>query len=263
MGAYRIPLIGRGCGERNSLFMRKHRLTVLCVSALGALGVISSGFAGWVITMGPKDASGTGSITADGVVTRQGVESCELEGGNTPKPIRFAATKTPAPGGHGWLTASGNEAVMSATFKFTITTTDANMTVNFADLKFEETDTGKKYDAAKQKGLVGSLPTFVADAATAGKGNGTITLAGATLGENKTTATSIKTTDTSKSLVVTFKVTFAWGTKFGNNNPLDYYNAFSYTSDLDSAANENIKALDGLNGAKFALSFKVSATPKA
>ena len=55
--------------------MRKHRLTVLCVSALGALGVISSGFAGWVITMGPKEASGTGSITADGDITQQGVKS--------------------------------------------------------------------------------------------------------------------------------------------------------------------------------------------
>ncbi len=242
--------------------MRKHRLTVLCVSALGALGVISSGFAGWVITMGPKDASGTGSITADGDITQQGVVSCQLEGGDTPKPIRFAATKTPAPGGHGWLTASGNEAVMSATFKFTITTTAANMTVNFTDLKFEETG-GNKYATAEGNGLVGSLPTFVADAATAGKGDGTITLAGATLGENKTTATSTATTDASKSLDVTFKVTFAWGTKFGNNNPLDYYNASSYTSALDSEATKNIGALKDLNGAAFKLSFKVSATPKA
>lgn len=243
--------------------MRKHRLTVLCVSALGALGVISSGFAGWVITMGPKEASGTGSITADGVVTQQGVVSCDPVGDNTPKTIHFAAYGTSASGGYGWLTANENPAVMDATFEFKITTTDANMTVNFTELKFEETDAGKKYDAAKNKGLVGSLPTFVADAATAGKGDGTITLAGATLGENKTTATSTKTTDTSKSLVVTFKVTFAWGTTFGNNNPLDYYNASSYTPDLDSAATKNIKALGDLTNATFALSFKVSATLNA
>ncbi len=237
--------------------MRKHRLTVLCVSALGALGVISSGFAGWVITMGPKDASGTGSITADGVVTRQGVESCELEGGNTAKTIRFAATKTPAPGGHGWLTASGNEAVMSAAFTFTITTTEANMTVNFTELKFEEKDADNKYGKAKDKGLVGSLPAF---GAATGNGVGTIALEGATLGSDSKNATA---TATSTTLNVTFTVTFAWGKTFGYENPLDYYNKSSYTSDLDLAANTNIGALKDLDGATFALSFKVSATPNA
>ena len=240
--------------------MRKHRLTVLCVSALGALGVISSGFAGWAITMGPKDASGTGSITADGDITQQGVKSCELVGDNTPKTIHFAAYGTSASGGYGWLTANENPAAaMSATFKFTITTTAANMTVNFTDLKFEETDADKKYAAAaaKDKGLVGSLPAF---GATAGNGVGTIALDGATLGSDRQTATA---TPTSTTLNVTFTVTFAWGQTFGYKNPLDYYNKSSYTSDLDSAANENIRALNGLNGATFALSFKVSATSKA
>ena len=157
--------------------MRKHRLTVLCVSALGALGVISSGFAGWVITMGPKEASGTGSITADGDIRQQGVLSCELEGGNTPKPIRFAANGTSVSGG--WLTASGDQAIMSAAFTFTITTTAANMTVNFTDLKFEETG-GNKYATAEGNGLVGSLPAF-GKVTGAGAGVGTIDLTGATL----------------------------------------------------------------------------------
>ena len=237
--------------------MRKHRLTVLCVSALGALGVISSGFAGWVITMGPKEASGTGSITADGDITQQGVKSCELEGGDTPKPIRFAANGTSV--SNGWLTASGDKAIMSATFKFTITTTAANMTVNFTDLKFEETDADKKYAAAaaKDKGLVGSLPAF---GATAGNGVGTIALEGAALGSDSKTATA---TATSTTLNVTFTVTFAWGQTFGYENPLDYYNKSSYTSDLDLAANTNIGALGNLTGAAFKLSFKVSATTKA
>lgn len=239
--------------------MRKHRLTVLCVSALGALGVISSGFAGWVITTGPKEASGTGSITADGVVTQQCVETCVVDG--TEKTIRFAANKTSVSGG--WLTASGNEAKMSAAFTFTITTTHANMTVNFTDLKFEETDAGKMYGVANGKGLVGSLPTFGATAGT-DSGKGTIALKDATLGGDKTTATSNATTDaSSKNLTVTFTVTFAWGEKFGYQNPLDHYNASSYTPALDSAANENIGALKDLAGATFALSFKVSATLKA
>ena len=232
--------------------MRKHRLTVLCVSALGALGVISSGFAGWVITMGPQDASGTGSITADGVVTRQGVESWVVD--SAEKTIRFAANGTSA--SNGWLTASGNEAKMSAAFTFTITTTEANMTVNFTELKFEEKD-GDKYATAEGKGLVGSLPAF---GATPGNGVGTITLDGATLGSNSQTATATAATTT---LNVTFTVTFAWGQTFGYKNPLDYYNASPYTSDLDLAANTNIGALKDLDGATFALSFKVSATPNA
>lgn len=237
--------------------MRKHRLTVLCVSALGALGVISSGFAGWVITMGPQDASGTGSITADGVVTRQGVESCVVD--SAEKTIRFAANGTSA--SNGWLTASGKEDKMSATFKFTITTTKENMTVNFTDLKFEETDADKKYAAAynQGEGLVGSLPAFGATGTTE-QGVGTIVLAGATLDKDKKIATATAATTT---LDVTFTVTFAWGQKFGYKNPLDYYNASPYTSALDSEANENIKALNGLNGATFELSFTVSATPKA
>lgn len=237
--------------------MRKHRLTVLCVSALGALGVISSGFAGWVITMGPKEASGTGSITADGDITQQGVKTCTVD--SAVKTIRFAANGTSVSGG--WLTASGDQAIMSAAFTFTITTTDANMTVNFTDLKFEETG-GNKYATAEGNGLVGSLPAF-GKVTGAGAGIGTIDLTGVRLGENKTTATSTETTDTSKSLVVTFTVTFAWGEKFGHTNPLEYYNASSYTPALDSAANENIGALKNLKDAAFKLSFKVSATPNA
>ncbi len=233
--------------------MRKHRLTVLCVSALGALGVISSGFAGWVITMGPKEASGTGSITADGVVTRQGVESCVVD--SAEKTICFAANGISA--SNGWLTASGNEAKMSAAFTFTITTTDANMTVNFTELKFEEKDADNKYGKAKDKGLVGSLPAF---GATAGNGVGTIALDGATLGSDRQTATA---TATSTTLNVTFTVTFAWGKTFDYKNPLDYYNASPYTSDLDLAATNNIGALGNLTGATFALSFNVSATRNA
>ena len=233
--------------------MRKHRLTVLCVSALGALGVISSGFAGWVITMGPKEASGTGPITADGDIKQQGVKSCTVD--SAVKTIRFAANGTSVSGG--WLTASGDQAIMSVAFTFTITTTDANMTVNFANLKFEETDTGKKYDAAKQKGLVGSLPAF---GATAGNGVGTIVLTDATLDSGNKTATAMATSTT---LNVTFTVTFAWGQTFGYENPLDYYNKSSYTSDLDSAAYANIGALKDLDGAAFKLSFQVSATPNA
>ena len=237
--------------------MRKHRLTVLCVSALGALGVISSGFAGWVITMGPQNASGNGSITADGDITQQGVKTCTVD--SAVKTIRFAANGTSVSGG--WLTASGDQAIMSAAFTFTITTTAANMTVNFTNLKFEETDDGKKYATAynQGEGLVGSLPAFGATGTTE-QGVGTIVLAGATLGEDKTTATA---TATSTTLNVTFTVTFAWGKKFNYKNPFNYYNASPYTSDLDSAANENIGALKDLNGATFALSFKVSATPKA
>jgi hypothetical protein len=234
--------------------MRKHRLTVLCVSALGALGVISSGFAGWVITMGPKEASGTGSITADGDITQQGVKSCVVD--NAAKTIRFAANGTSVSGG--WLTASKNDANMSATFTFTITTTEANMTVNFTELKFEEKD-GDKYATAynQGEGLVGSLPAFGATGTTE-QGVGTIVLTGATLDSGNKTATAMATTTT---LDVTFTVTFAWGKKFNYKNPFDYYNASPYTSELDSEANKNIKALDGLNGATFALSFKVSATP--
>lgn len=235
--------------------MRKHRLTVLCVSALGALGVISSGFAGWVITMGPKEASGTGSITADGVVARQGVESWVVD--SAEKTIRFAANGTSA--SNGWLTASGKEEKMSATFKFTITTTKENMTVNFTDLKFEETDADKKYAAAynQGEGLVGSLPAF---GAATGNGVGTIALEGAALGSDSKTATAAATSTT---LNVTFTVTFAWGQKFGYKNPLDYYNASPYNSSLDSEATKNIGDLGNLTGATFALSFNVSATPKA
>ena len=237
--------------------MRKHRLTVLCVSALGALGVISSGFAGWVITMGPKEASGTGSITADGVVTRQGVESCVVD--SAAKTIRFAANGTSVSGG--WLTASGDQAIMSAAFTFTITTTAANMTVNFTDLKFEETDADKKYAAAynQGEGLVGSLPAFGATGTTE-QGVGTIVLVGATWDKDKKIATTTAATTT---LDVTFTVTFAWGQKFGYKNPLDYYNASTYTPDLDSTAYANIGALKDLDGAAFKLSFQVSATPKA
>ena len=237
--------------------MKKHRLMVLGVSLLASLGVLSSGFAGWVIAAGPQEASGEGSISADYEVTTTGIKSVTLnDGGDTS--INFSGSIT---GKTGWLSSNKKEADLDASFTFTVETYQAGAQLSFTNLKFEEVkgeNDQVSYASAATAQVVGSLPAFY-DSTPTSKTAGYIELTGVTKTKDKYEATASLDANAS-SIEVTFAIHFAWGEKFGGNNPLDYYNASSETASLMSEASTNIGLLKSANGAKFKLSFTVGVS---
>ena len=230
---------------------------VLGVSLLASLGVLSSGFAGWVIAAGPQEASGEGSISADYEVTTTGIKSVTLnDGGDTS--INFSGSST---GKTGWLSSNKKEADLDASFTFTVETYQAGAQLSFTNLKFEEVkgeNDQVSYASAATAQVVGSLPAFY-DSTPTSKTAGYIELTGVTKTKDKFEATASLDANAS-SIEVTFAIHFAWGKKFGGNNPLDYYNTSSETASLMSEASANIGLLKSANGAKFKLSFTVGVS---
>lgn len=240
--------------------MKKHRLMVLGVSLLASLGVLSSGFAGWVIAAGSQDASGEGSISADYDVKTTGIKSVTLKKDKDAydDSISFSGkTKD----GSNWFSSDKAEEDLKAKFTFTIETYTENVTLSFTNLAFSEIE-GTGYATANTKGVVGALPTFRSGtpdlSSTDGKSTGYINITGADLDSSDKTKAS--KTITGKTLDVTFDITFAWGTKFGGENPVDYFNGSGKTPEAVSNAQNFIPLLKSANGAKFQLSFTVGTT---
>lgn len=237
--------------------MRKHKLTVLSVSVLGALGVISSGFAGWVISSGDQSGTGKGTISVDAEVTRTGIKEVTATQDAT---VSFSPKKSGVT--TKWLSASGStEEKLAAEISVTVTAWNTNTTVKFSNLSF--TEKSGTYASAVTKGVVGTLPSQLyttAPTMDATNPAGYILVPnGMTLGSDGTSAT-VSTGD-SATVIVKFTVTFVWGKNFEGKNPLEYYNAKNYDSILDSAAAENLgeNGLGLIKNAAFEFSFSVSA----
>lgn len=238
--------------------MRKHKLTVLSVSVLGALGVISSGFAGWVISSGDQSGTGKGTISVDADVTRTGIKEVTATESAT---VSFSPKKSGVT--TKWLSASGDtEENLNAEISVAVTAWNANTTVKFSSLSFKETS--GTYEEAVTKGVVGALPSKFYTAAptlsTTDPAGYILVSDGMTLADDGASATV--STGNSTTVTVKFTVTFVWGKNFEGKNPLEYYNLKDYDSTLDSAASENLGAngLGLIKNAAFELSFTVSAT---
>ncbi|MCI5939769.1 hypothetical protein MRZ76_00070 [bacterium] len=238
--------------------MKKHRLMVLGVSLLASLGVLSSGFAGWVIAAGSQEASGEGSISADYDVQTTGIKSVTVKG--TPDTsVNFSGSTD---GQTGWLSSNTKSADLDASFAFTIETYQTGAKLLFTNLAFSEIEGQPKdssYQAAANKKVVGSLPAFLDSKPDQPSTVGYIELSNATKTVGKLEATA-DVDSSATSIDVTFKIHFAWGEKFGGKNPLDYYNVLSKTDSLISEASTNLALLKSAAGAKFKLSFTVGVT---
>lgn len=230
---------------------------VLGVSLLASLGVLSSGFAGWVIAAGSQEASGEGSISADYEVKTTGIKSVKLKE-NADTSICFCGSEN---GKTGWLSTDNKKADLEASFTFTIETYQKGEHLSFTKLAFSEVQEDKtesSYQTAFENKAVGTAPAFL-DSQPSQKWVGYIELVNLTKTNGKDEATASIPADSS-SIDVIFKIHFAWGELFQGENPLDFYNASSATSELMSNAATNIGLLKSADGAKFKLSFTVGTT---
>lgn len=246
--------------------MKKHRLMVLGVSLLASLGVLSSGFAGWVIAADPISKAGTGAISADYSVVTNGVKAVTEKEDERDDKVRFAANAESKE--NGWLSATVKDGVadLVASFSYTVEIYEKSEAkkVSFTDLKFQE-ESGTGYDVAFKAGVVGSLPVFVANAPAASNNTKgyillTTTQQDAGLTVNESNATASATIQNGTSLDVKFEIHFAWGTKFSGENPLDHFNGLPKNSANIADAQDYIAQLQSADGAKFKLSFTVGVT---
>lgn len=253
--------------------MKNKKMAVAGISLLGSIGVISTGFAGWIIGAPSQQGGGSGSISADGDVTTLGLEKVTEgtgfgTGADLDEKIFFGANAASKP--NGWLTANlgekeANKEDLKAEYTFVVKYTNVT-TITVSDISFVET--GSTYSTLMDKGgtsgVVGALPTLKDSVST---DSGYVTISKTETGNkfevsaanNKATLKVNKLT-TEQTLTIKFSIGFAWGGAFNHLNPMDYYNDGTKTKATHGKeASDNIQMLKQLTGAGFKLSFTVSA----
>ncbi|MDD6801101.1 MAG: hypothetical protein PUE65_00820 [Mollicutes bacterium] len=250
--------------------MKNKKMAVAGISLLGSIGVISTGFAGWIITAPAQRGSGTGAITADGTVETKGsltLGTVTYDGGGAAGSIRFAANASSA--GNGWLTSNDSaKAKMSTTITVPMTIGTKVNKINFTNVVLEATGDNKaNYKTLADAGIVGSLPTLNATAGEPNTTAGSIVITGTKPNDVKMDSATLNGSSISTSVFTTggteasfnFTVNFAWGSKFGGQNPMDYYNNLPWSAENEKNAANAIKELNKLDGIGFKLSFTVAA----
>lgn len=250
--------------------MKNKKMAVAGISLLGSIGVISTGFAGWIITAPAQQGSGTGAITADGTVVSNGTVSL---GGATygndknDAKINFAPNGT----GTGWLTSNeGDKEDLQATVSFAATVSSEVTKLDFTAIKLTASGAGvDKFNKLITDGIVGSIPTLQENKpSTEDKSKGYILMTadnGATLNSvvysetNGGSASATFIAAANKVINVTFEIHFAWGTKFSGSNPMDHYNLSAWSAKAEAEAKGYIEQLKNISDVNFNLSFSVAA----
>lgn len=222
--------------------LKNKKMAVAGISLLGSIGVISTGFAGWIIAAAPVDNKGTGSITADGDVTSKSVtllkDECKFDDAS----IYYGPNATLVSGG--WLTATVDKTpklIANYTLKFNYSGV-SKITISKIQIEEVIADGGSSnYQPLLTKKYVDVLPALTQ---TATKNRSAITAkvtgvndADVTYGD-KQISYGVISAETTSTSTVTFKIEFAWGEAFEYENPMDFYNKGSYTADAATAIAE-------------------------
>ena len=238
--------------------MKNKKMAVAGISLLGSIGVISTGFAGWIIGAAPVDNEGTGSITADGNVTSKSVSLGECRFDNAS--IYYGPNATSKEGG--WLTATmEHEPKLTANYTLNINYSGVSR-ITISKIQIEEviaSGDSSKYQPLLTSNYVDVLPALKK---TAQENHSAITAKVTSVDDS---AISYSDNQISYAVIenvpgtstVTFKIEFAWGSAFAYLNPMDYYN----TKTKEEFASEAATALAAFKD--FSASYKFSYTVSA
>lgn len=251
--------------------MKNKKMAVAGISLLGSIGVISTGFAGWIISAQPQKGAGNGTIKADATVTSKSISITEQKFGTdaaTDANINFApAETTPAPQ-YNWLSINTDNGSEDLDAVYTVKLSLSGVTkIKVSDVQLKEKDGGTVYStlASGEKAPVGSMPAFTTNSIPSNKGEGYILVKNTDTGHQFGAVAEDKSVSAvldsgTKTMEFTVAVHFKWGAAFGNINPYAHYNASAYTKQLQDDATAKIRALNVLSaGVGFDLTFTVSA----
>lgn len=232
------------------LGMKKVWVPVIALCSVGL--IVGTGYAAWTITKNGT-GEGTGSFIAD-TVEEENIEVKNLnwydEDGTTASngQICFGWDKKYVPQANDWLTnqTEGKEAKMIQVLKFDVVSKNSTANVTVNNLELAENTTEEMKTAYNTATTAGENQRIVPPAqleATASKAS-----------------TSYGTTTTPYSI----KIEFAWGNKFGGNNPIRYYNGLTSVDDTARTnAKSDLETLAKLNGIQFKLTITAAKSGTA
>lgn len=235
------------------LGMKKVWVPVIALCSVGL--IVGTGYAAWTIT---KNGTGerTGSFIAD-TVEEENIEVKNLnwydEDGTTESngDICFGWDTNYAVKETDWLTnkTKGKEAKMVQVLKFDVISKNSTANVTVSNLELaKETEQDKK-NAYTTATAEGNDQRIVPPAIL------TVTAAGEAV-----TSPTDGTTTTPYSI----KIEFAWGKKFGGNNPIKYYNELKSVDDtVRSNAKTDLETLAKLDGIHFKLTITAAKSGTA
>ena len=237
----------------------KKKLTITIASILSVIVIIGVGFAAWVITNPKVEDTADGSISVETVTDKSYTLTAAISNGA----ISFGAPKN-MDTANAWLKAEGgNSENLEATLTLTL---NYNNLADVGVITFKmETLKGSDSDSTFAD-LVGG--NYIVNPTISYKATNAETYTAITEAE-KTVFTGLtvpkeafkETTAPSGSAMgvatATIKITFDWGSKFGNTNPYTYFNGegHSYKNDYITAK-AALTELAKLNG----VSYKVTVT---
>lgn len=217
--------------------MKRKSLTLLvCLLACLALG--SVGFAAWVITSDNSDTT-TGQVRVDVVKDARLQVNAEIDG-----TIVFGSRAKTSGVEHDWMKYEQTLEETGGSY-FAL---DENLTVtlkltigSFSNLKaegtaltvtFSDAEGQAFFENAIAKGYVAALPVVsYTKAQLEGLANAA-----------DDDANKLKNDE----LYLEIDYTFAWGTVFGDTNPIDFYNSQAYDEELADGAIETLEDLSSL-----------------
>lgn len=198
--------------------MKKSKLITMALSFLLTIGMVSAGFAAWVISA-PTVKEATGTVKVD-TVTDKRIELSIVEDSGGKLPVVFGA-KTVGVTPNNWLSLTDDVKTedLVSEFSFTIDNQkklyDAgvrNINIGFSInanefVKYTTTDN-------EGYGKYITIPNNETDGPSVKVGSGA---------EESSTSVQIAIEDSDEKITVTVKYTFGWGQVFGSMNPYAYF----------------------------------------
>ncbi len=194
--------------------MKKRKLITMALSFLLTIGMVSAGFAAWVISA-PTVKEATGTVSVD-TVTDKRIKLTVIEDAEGKLPVVFGA-KIEGTDSNGWLSLTDDAKTedLVSEFSFTIDNQQDlwNAGVKKINIAFAlNTDELSSYVTDNYI----TLPTFDEPAVSV---NNNLTANG----ESNNKYFTINLENSSEKITVTVKYTFGWGQKFGSVNPYEYF----------------------------------------
>lgn len=195
----------------------KRKTLTLTLSILACLALIGVGFASWVISAG-KSTTATGNIVVDDVSDKRISLSYEWVDGKSS--IIYGWDENHAITEKDWLKNDAVDKKVDLDLTLKVTVKDGNNNLYDPESISATITADEAYTTAKEKGVVGELPTLTAVKKSTG--------------------------------VYNIVIKFTWGEHFGGNNPLAFYNDGTKTAESHGEdAKEYLGYVEALKDCKF------------
>ena len=214
----------------------KKKLTITIASILSVIVIIGVGFAAWVITNPNVKAESGGTISVETVTDKSYSLTATISG----KDISFGAPAEMNTA-NAWLKADKDaktenlEATLTLTLNYNNLADVGEITFKMETLKGSVADNKTFTDLVNGGYIVNPTISYKGNAETytAITAEGKTVFTGLTVPKEAFKETTAPTESAMRVATATIKITFGWGSVFGNTNPYTYFNDESHSYEKD------------------------------